>query len=128
MTYLSNARGILQGEVGQQTVRGNVCPTNGYKGYAALYEPEANGVPGLREAARWAHLRRDFHDFWTSTKSEVAREARDCIGKLYDAERDTSGQPADVRHAARQSIACRSLPLKLHQDISSDIIIGCKGT
>lgn len=34
----------------------------------------------LREAACWAHLRRDFHDFWASTKSEIAREALDRIG------------------------------------------------
>ena len=47
-------------------------------------------------------MRRDFHDFWTSTKSEIAREALDRIGKLYDIERDIRGQPADVRHAARQ--------------------------
>jgi transposase len=36
----------------------------------------------------------------TSTKSEIAREALDRIGKLYDIERDINGQP-DV-HATRQ--------------------------
>jgi hypothetical protein len=62
-------------------------------------------------------LRRDFNDVWTSTKSEIAREALDRIGKLYDIERDSepmcaigsstmaSGQPADVRHAARQKLS-----------------------
>ena len=59
----------------------------------------------LSEAACWAHLRRDFHDFWTSTKSEIAREALDRIGKFYDIERDINGQPADVRHAARQKLS-----------------------
>jgi transposase len=67
--------------------------------------PEPGGVPRLREAACWAHLRRDFHDFWTSTKSEIAREALDRIGKLYDIERDINGQPADVRRAARQKLS-----------------------
>jgi len=57
------------------------------------------------EDACWAHLRRDFHDFWTSTKSEIAREALDRIGKLYDIERDINGQSADVRHAARQKLS-----------------------
>lgn len=56
----------------------------------------------MREAACWAHLRRDFHDFWASTKSEIAREAIDRIGKIYDIEREINGRPADVRHAARQ--------------------------
>jgi transposase len=113
MTHLANACGILQAD--------------GYKGCAALYELEASGLPRLREAAHWAHPRCEFHDLWTSTKSEIAREARDQIGKLYDIEHDINSQCADVRHAARQSIACRNLSLKLHQDISSDIIIGCTG-
>ncbi|UWQ44968.1 IS66 family transposase [Leisingera aquaemixtae] len=92
LSHLANARGILQAD--------------GYKGYAKLYEPEPDGrPPRLREAACWAHLRRDFHDFWTSTKSEIAREALDRIGKFYDIERDINGQPADVRHAARQKLS-----------------------
>jgi transposase len=77
---------------------------DGYKGHAKLYAPEQGGVPRLREAACRAHLRRDFHDFWTSTKSEIAREALDRIGKLYDVERNINGQSADVRHAARQKL------------------------
>jgi transposase len=62
-------------------------------------------VPRLWEAACWAHLRRDFHDFWASNKSEIAREALDRIGKLYDIERSINGQTADVRHAARQTLS-----------------------
>ena len=111
----TNPRGILQAD--------------GCKGYAKLYEPD--GVPRLRGKedrwafrgkdrptnACWAHLRRDFHGFWTSTKSQIAREALDRIGKLYDIERDSepmcaigsstmaSGQSADVRHAARQKLS-----------------------
>ena len=70
-----------------------------------LYGPKPDGVPRLREAACWAHLRRDFHDFWATTKSEIAREALDRIGKLYDIERDINGQPADMRHAAHQKLS-----------------------
>ena len=73
-SHLGRRRGILQAD--------------GYKGYAKLYAPEPDGTPRLREAACWAHLRRDFHDFWTSHKSEIAREALDRIGALYDIERD----------------------------------------
>ncbi len=64
-----------------------IFEADGYKGYAKFYEPEPDGTLRLREAADWAHLRRDFHDVWTSTKSEIAREALDRIGKLYDIER-----------------------------------------
>ena len=91
LSHLTDALGILQAD--------------GYKGYAKLYAPEADGMPRLREAACWAHLRRDFHNFWTSTKSEIAREALDRIGKLYDIERDINGQPADIRYAARQKLS-----------------------
>ncbi len=87
--HLDRARGILQAD--------------GYKGYAKLYEPAPDGSARFREAACWAHLRRDFHDVWTATKSDIAREALDRIGALYDIERTITGQPADVRLAARQA-------------------------
>ncbi|MCC0028708.1 MAG: IS66 family transposase [Brucellaceae bacterium] len=86
--HLANTRGILQAD--------------GYKGYAKLYEPDPDGLPRLREAACWAHLRRDFHDEWNKTKSEIAREALDRIGALYDIEREITGRSADIRLAARQ--------------------------
>ena len=47
-------------------------------------------------------LGRDFHDIWTSNKSEIAREALDRIGALYDIEREVAGKSADIRLAARQ--------------------------
>jgi transposase len=40
-----------------------------------------------------------------STKSEIAREALDRIGKLYNIERDIVGLPADVRYATRQKLS-----------------------
>jgi transposase len=86
--HLDRTRGILQAD--------------GYKGYAKLYEPTADGTARLREAACWAHLRRDFHDVWTATRSEIAREALDRIGALYDIERSITGQPAEIRRAARK--------------------------
>lgn len=86
--HLRQASGILQAD--------------GYKGYGKLYEPLPDGTSRFREAACWAHWRRDFHDIWTSNKSEIAREALDRIGALYDVERDIAGQPAAIRLAARQ--------------------------
>jgi transposase len=86
--HLSQTSGILQAD--------------GYKGYAKLYDPGPDGTTRFREAACWAHLRRDFHDVWTGTGSDIAREALDRIGALYDIEREITGQPAEVRLAARQ--------------------------
>jgi transposase len=86
--HLAKTRGILQAD--------------GYKGYAKLYGPDPDGTPRLREAACWAHLRRDFHDEWDKTKSVIAREALDRIGALYDIEREITGRPAHIRLAARQ--------------------------
>jgi transposase len=86
--HLAQTRGILQAD--------------GYKGYAKLYGPDPDGRPRLREAACWAHLRRDFHDEWDKTKSAIAREALDRIGALYDIERELTGRSADIRLAARQ--------------------------
>lgn len=89
LEHLGQSSGILQADA--------------YKGYAKLYDPGPDRAARFREAACWAHLRRDFHDAWTLTKSEIAREALDRIGALYDIERSISGQPADVRLAARRA-------------------------
>lgn len=84
---------------------GGILQADGYKGYAKLYRPEPDGsLARFREAACWAHLRRDFHDIWQSTKSEIAREALDRIGALYDIERDIIGRTAEARHAARKEL------------------------
>lgn len=88
--HLRHTSGILQADA--------------YKGYSKLYEPGPDGTRRFREAACWAHLRRDFHDIWASNKSEIAREALERIGVLYDIERDIAGQPAEIRRAARQKL------------------------
>src|SRR6056297_212889 len=49
-----------------------------------------------------------LHDVWTSTRSEIAKEALDRIGKLYDIERRIAGQSAELRRAVRQE---KSKPL-----------------
>ncbi|MEN8749663.1 IS66 family transposase [Marivita sp.] len=81
---------------------GGILQADGYKGYAKLYTPDLEGNSQFREAACWAHLRRDFHDVWTATKSEIAREALDRIGALYDIERKITGCSAKQRKAVRQ--------------------------
>lgn len=87
--HLENSAGILQADA--------------YSGFRQLYERRADGSRQFQEAACWAHLRRDFHDVWTATKSEIAREALYRIGMLYDVEREISGRSADARRAARQA-------------------------
>ena len=80
-----------------------ILQADAYSGFKALYEPDAEGRVKIREAACWAHLRRDFHDVWTATRSEIAREALDRIGALYDIERELTGRPPDERRAVRQA-------------------------
>ena len=87
-THLRNFIGILQADA--------------YAGFRKLYERGIDGEPRIREAACWAHLRRDFHDIWKSTNSPIARDALEQIGKLYDIERAINGQPLERRLAARQ--------------------------
>ncbi|EXS68073.1 IS66 family transposase [Sphingobium sp. Ant17] len=91
LAHLGSASGILQADA--------------YKGYAKLYEPLADGEPRFQEAACFAHWRRDFHDIWTSQKSEIAHEALERIGQLYDIERKIAGKPADIRRAVRQELS-----------------------
>lgn len=79
-----------------------ILQADAYKGFGKLYEPGPDGVARVREAACWAHLRRDFHDVWKATDSPVARDALERIGALYDIEAAINGRPRDVRHAVRQ--------------------------
>jgi transposase len=89
-------RGHLAGFAG-------VLQADAYGGFAKLYEAGADGVPRIREAACWAHLRRDFHDLWKATGSPIAREALERIGRLYDVEREIAGRPAERRREVRQA-------------------------
>jgi len=86
--HLARFKGILQADA--------------YSGFRKLYEPGLDGEPLIREAACWAHLRRDFHDVWKATDSPIAKEALDRIGALYDIERGISGKPAELRQQVRQ--------------------------
>jgi len=74
MDILKGFNGILQGEEGQQTVRGTVCPTNGYTGYNALAEPRRVGGTPMTLACCWAHARRKLHDICHMDGSEIAAE------------------------------------------------------
>jgi transposase len=85
-----------------------ILQADAYAGFRKLYAPGLDDASTIREAACWAHLRRDFHDVWKATGSEIAREALARIGALYDVERAITGQPAEVRRTVRQE---KSAPL-----------------
>jgi transposase len=93
--HLAGFEGILQADA--------------YAGFRQLYEPDPiTGERRIREAACWAHWRRDFHDVWKATSSPIAHEALQRIGKLYDIEREINGLSLDERLATRQA---KSKPL-----------------
>ena len=85
--HLAGFNGILQADA--------------YSGFAKLYEAEPGTAPPIREAACWAHLRRDFHDVWKATGSPIAGEALTRIGVLYDIERRIHGRSAEERQTLR---------------------------
>ena len=90
---------------GLHLCRAGVEPAGSLRTVSALSSPPFLSLPPFRGFldASWAHLRRDFHDVWTASKSEIAREALDRIGTLYDIEREIAGQPAELRLAARKT-------------------------
>jgi len=77
-----------------------VCDDFG--GYKAGF---ANGVT---EVGCMAHARRKFFDLHVSNKSQIAQQAVDYIGQLYDVEREVKDLNADERRQIRQT---RSKPL-----------------
>jgi hypothetical protein len=86
-----------------------VLQADAYGGFAKLYEAGADGAVRIREAACWAHLRRDFHDVWKATGSPIARDALARIGRLYDIERGGSpgGPPRAAARCARRAAGPR---------------------
>jgi len=96
-SHLANAGGILQADA--------------YAGFKDLYEKRADGSQQFREAACWAHLRRDFHDVWAANKSEIAREALD---RMASSTTSSARSPDNPRKRgsppARNTAPTRSLP------------------
>jgi hypothetical protein len=86
--HLKDFKGILQADA--------------YAGFKDLYKPDQKGDIHVREAACWAHARREFHDLWKLSGSEIAKEALERIGTLYDIEEQIKGLSAEERRAHRQ--------------------------
>ena len=79
---------------------------DGYAGFGKLVEARSDA--SVKLAFCWAHARRPFYEFYTSTQSPLAAEVLARIAKLYAIEADIRGQPPDVRQSVRQ---VRSRPL-----------------
>ena len=99
--------GILQGEEGQQTVRGTVCPTNGYAGYNRLIAPDRVG-PGIQLAHCRAHARRKLIEITRTGPAPIAEEGVAPSHDLYAIEADIRGKDPAARLAIRQE---RSAPI-----------------
>ncbi len=93
-----NARRMLQDFGGTLVV-------DDFSGYKALF---AKGK--VQEAACWAHARRKFFEAHKLNHSELAKQALDRIGLLYDIEREVKDLSDEERLAIRQA---RSRPLLL---------------
>ena len=79
---------------------------DGYAGFSNLVDARTDA--SIQLAFCWAHARRPFYEFYTSTQSPLAAEVLARIAKRYEIEGDIRGQPPDVRKAVRQ---LRSRPL-----------------
>jgi len=80
--FLGNWRGTL------------VC--DDFSGYKALF------TRGVTEAGCMAHARRKFHELWANHSSQIAEEALQLFGVLYDIESEVKGVQTDQRQAIRQ--------------------------
>lgn len=77
---------------------GGTLVVDDFSGYKALF---AKGK--VIEAACWAHARRKFFEAHKLNHSELAKQALDRIGKLYNIEREVKDLSAEERLAIRQT-------------------------
>lgn len=78
---------------------GGILQLDGYAGYNRLLKRPAQDVT---LAYCWAHARRKLYDVTQSSEAPMAQEGLAQIQTIYRIEKDFRGQPADLRHAARQ--------------------------
>jgi transposase len=83
-----------------------VLQVDGYAGFKRLAGDRADG--SVRLAFCWAHLRRPFYEFYSSTGSPLAAEVLRRIGALYAIEAEIRGHPAEHRRRVRDE---RSRPI-----------------
>jgi hypothetical protein len=76
-------------------------------GHQATIRGQSVFAPGRADTC-WAHMRRPFYDFFTSTTSPLAAEVLARIRELYAIEAEIRGQPAEYCRTTRQE---RSRPI-----------------
>ena len=99
---LQGFNGTIQGEEGQEMVRGTISPTNAYGGYSHLATPKRPGGDPLHLAFCWAHGRRKLIKAKPQKGSPIVDEALLRIAALYKVEdairgsgpRASPGRPA----------------------------------
>ena len=96
-----HARAFLHGWQGKL-----VC--DDFAGYKASFKA------GIIEIGCMAHARRKFHDLHVANQSQIATEALEQIGRLYDIERQAKDLDDQQRHQLRQEKAKPVLDL-LHR-------------
>jgi transposase len=89
--HLAKFRGFLQAD--------------GYAGFGPLYESRGGQAPAMTEVACWVHVRRKIYDVHLATKSPIAAEALERIGRLFEVEREVNGRAPDTRRQIRQARA-----------------------
>ncbi len=57
---------------------------------------------GITEAGCLAHARRKFYELWAQHKSQIAEQALDFFGRLYEVEREVRDLSPDERRRIRQ--------------------------
>jgi transposase len=85
---------------------GGVLQVDGYGGFKRLAGDRADA--SVRLAFCWAHMRRPFYEFYTSTKSPLAAEVLARIRELYAIEAEIRGHRAEHRRQVRHE---RSRPI-----------------
>lgn len=87
--HLASFRGVLQ--------------VDGYSGFKRLAGDRADASVQL--AFCWAHMRRPFYEFHTSTQSPLAAEVLARIRELYAIEAGIRGHPAEHRRQVRDELS-----------------------
>lgn len=80
-----------------------------YSGYKALIAKP--GQPGVQEAGCMAHARRKFFELHAAKQSQIAQEAINYFGQLYDVEREIAADEKMTFEARRQIRQDKAKPI-----------------
>jgi hypothetical protein len=84
-----------------------------FSGYQAIYE-----TGRVREAACWAHARRQSYELYAARPNAFNTEALERIGALFQVEDAVRGKPPDERRAYRQ-VSAGPLLDQLHAQLTA---------